>query len=282
MQARYSAHRTGRRKQQNAILLSPNFQDEGLNVDSILQRLEDPTLEPGFVDPRHSLVFWARPSPGVKDLIIQIQQRLKAISPHLWLMPTEKQHITIQELAHSLPEEAIAAITKDLMPAVPDMTDVTNPAHRARLIRPQLAHDRAGIALCFVPAAGEGLPSAEEPGRRAEADNFTYHHLRGTVYGRSMSTPVKIQSRYIVPSAHITVGRFITREDHDTPEKMKKWVEGIEAIDAWLEQEYWPKEGQSIRSGGEWVVGKGSGLICRIGRLWYGGGETVRQGEGFQ
>jgi hypothetical protein len=54
---------------------------KGLNLDSILQRLEDPAIEPGFVDPRHSLVFWARPPPHIRKLVSEIQQRLKKLAP---------------------------------------------------------------------------------------------------------------------------------------------------------------------------------------------------------
>jgi len=54
---------------------------KGLNLDSILQRLEDPAIEPGFVDPRHSLVLWARPPPHIRKLVSEIQQRLKRLAP---------------------------------------------------------------------------------------------------------------------------------------------------------------------------------------------------------
>lgn len=63
--------------------------------------------------------------------------------------------------------------------------------------------------------------------------------------------------------------------------KVKNLVEKIEEINAWLEKEYWPREGEEIRAGGEWIVGEEKGLDCRRGTLWYGGGETVRLGKGF-
>lgn len=60
-------------------MLSPAF--EGLNVDRILKKLDDPSIEPGYVDPRHCMVFWARPPQHIKDLVDQIQQKLKRVSP---------------------------------------------------------------------------------------------------------------------------------------------------------------------------------------------------------
>jgi len=64
---------------------------------------------------------------------------------------------------------------------------------------------------------------------------------------------------------------------------MKCWLNGIEEINAWLESEFWPVDGQTgpIKTGGEWIVGQEKGLDLRKGRLWYGGGETVRLGKGF-
>jgi vesicle-fusing ATPase len=79
IQARYEAHRTKRNEQQKAKLLNPMF--EGLVLDTILQRLLDPLIEPGFVDPRHSITVWARPTGKVKDIAAMIQQRLLAASP---------------------------------------------------------------------------------------------------------------------------------------------------------------------------------------------------------
>lgn len=79
IQSRYDLHRTTRNSQQRAKLLSADF--PGLLLDPILQRLENPALEPGFVDPRHCLVFWARPTQNVRNLTTTIQEKLLAIAP---------------------------------------------------------------------------------------------------------------------------------------------------------------------------------------------------------
>jgi hypothetical protein len=192
-------------------------------------------------------------------------------------------HLTALEITHSLTDPEIHAIISRMGPAsIATMTDYTF-SHRARLIKPMLSYDGSALALSFLPAAGEGLPlSASSSSERSqEDDRFTYHHLRRDLFNIAKATGVSIDSRYVVPSSHITLGRFLTQDDHDSPEKMERFIKKIEEINAWLEEEYWPKDGGERREDGEWIVGQGKGLDFREGTLWYGGGNTVRIGKGF-
>ncbi|KAB2569844.1 RNA ligase/cyclic nucleotide phosphodiesterase [Lasiodiplodia theobromae] len=306
MQTRYSTHREARNAAQKEKLLAPDF--AGVMVDPILLRLEDPSIEPGFVDTRNCLVFWARPPEKVKALVKACQEKLKDVVPNLWLMPQTSLHMTALEITHSRTAEEIATLLAQLTPAVPALANhpSSSPHHRARLVRPLLGFDASAIALSFVPAAdGEGLvggaaaaangvkPLVDSAGRerRPEDDAYTYHHLRRDLFAKATEAGVKVDSRYVVPSAHLTVARFIRDEDFWVEgekgkvdgEKVRKLVERIEEVNAWLKEEFWPRvEGQGIKEGGEWVVGEGKGLDCRRGTLWYGsGGETVMLGEGF-
>lgn len=195
-------------------------------------------------------------------------------------MPIPKLHLTALEITHSLPsQDDITAIVTKLGPEIAEaMTDLPFTS-RARLIKPMLSYDGAAIALSFLPAAGESLPTD-----RSKADDaFTYHHLRRDLFGLATTTGVAIESRYIVPSSHITVGRFLIQEDHDTKEKMRHWVMAIEEINQWLEVEFWPRDGQPQEKvqRGEWIVGQEKGLEFREGTLWYGDGEMIRLGKGF-
>lgn len=109
-------------------------------------------------------------------------------------------------------------------------------------------------------------------------DGYTYHHLRRDAFDAA-SAVVAINSRYVVPSAHITLGRFITQDDHKTPEVRERWIQTIENINKWLENEVWEvQDGPFI---GEWIVGQERGLEARCGTVWYGGGRTILAGEGF-
>ncbi|KAE8448094.1 hypothetical protein EG329_009859 [Mollisiaceae sp. DMI_Dod_QoI] len=281
LQDRYSTHRVTRNRQQKEKLLSSEF--SGLILDPILQRLMDPTIEPGFRDPRNCLVFWARPPAHIRALVDQVQQRLLSLAPELWLMPLINLHLTALEITHSLTEPEIEVIISKLGQAtIESMTDYTY-HHRARLVKPMISYDGAALALSFLPAAGENLPRKQNNGsdeRTQEDDSFTYHHLRRDLFNIAKQT-VPINSRYVVPSSHITIGRFLTQEDHDSPEKMVLFIKMIEEINSWLQEEYWPKDGERRKEDREWIVGQEKGLDFRQGTLWYGSGTTVRLGKGF-
>jgi vesicle-fusing ATPase len=53
----------------------------GVSIDPILKKLNDTVSEPGYVDPRHCLVFWGRPTQAVKDLIHRVQKELQTVAP---------------------------------------------------------------------------------------------------------------------------------------------------------------------------------------------------------
>jgi hypothetical protein len=245
--------------------------------------------------------------------------------------------MTALEVTHSVTAPEITHLLAILEPLAPAMTDLPY-THRPRLIKPLLSFDSAALALSFLPAAGKRLPihpisqiPNPQPGsppptdlnaqqaRRVSDDVYTYHHLRRDLYAMAHSAGIEIESRYVVPSAHITIGRFLVQNDHDSQEKMEKWVREIEGVNEWLEEEVWPRakggageqgeqgeegdqgeelgkhgeggaqgeqsdlggQGGWIPEGGEWVVGEEKGLDLRKGVLWYGGGETVRLGKGF-
>ena len=192
-------------------------------------------------------------------------------------MPLECLHMTVLEIAHSRSKSEIEEMVKIMEGKIPKVTDLTY-SHRARLVKPMISYDAAAIALSFLPAAGDSLTMNHEPNN----DAYTYHHLRRDVYALSESTGVQIASRYIVPSSHLTIARFVTQKDFAKdagegldPEKLVKLVRKLEEINAELESQYWPK------SAGSWTVGEEKGLDCRKGTLWYGGGQTKHLGRGF-
>lgn len=127
IQARYDTHRTTRNGQQREKLLGPEF--TGLILDPILQRLEDPTIEPGYVDSRNCLVFWARPPAHIRALVDRIQKELLTLAPSKWLVPTSEFLPTSSNFANSqtpqsiifqLPRKKYEKTLKDPSPTKPN------------------------------------------------------------------------------------------------------------------------------------------------------------------
>ena len=201
-------------------------------------------------------------------------------------MPLDNLHMTVMEVAHSKTKDEIASLTEILKTHCKQIANHTK-THRARLVKPLLSYDSAALALSFVPAAGESLAH----GRTVEDDAYTYHHLRRDSYSALTEAGILVGSRYVVPSAHLTIARFNSPNvfggdplDSSVTldiKKRKHWISEIEMINKWLEAEFWPEEGELVKPGGEWIVGEEKGLDFRNGTLWYGGGDTIYLGEGF-
>ena len=199
-------------------------------------------------------------------------------------MPLQRMHITVVEIAFSKTPEEIARLLAPLHPHVSTLVNYTY-SHRSRLVKPLVSYDATGIALTFLPAAGEphtspdpscpsNLEDIEETG-----DAYTYHHLRQDAYNLVKKfSPTPPEPRYQLPSAHITLGRYLTQDDHGTQEQRGAWVAAVNEVNRWLEEEVWSGRSEFI---GEWVVGQEKGLEMRAGTVWYGGGRTIMAGEGF-
>lgn len=205
-------------------------------------------------------------------------------SKDIWLMPSHRMHLTTLEVTHSRTSAKINSLVTQIRPSLPDLTNFTF-THRSRLVKPMISYDLAAFAVSFLPASGEPVtsppPSADVQAHHGDDinDAYTYHHLRRDVFDLAKSAGVDIESRYVVPSAHITLGRYLTQKDHITSEQREQWVNAIDEINLWLEREVWDRaDGDFI---GEWIVGQEKGLDARVGALWYGGGRTVMMGEGF-
>ncbi|KAI8725204.1 hypothetical protein NCS52_00091000 [Fusarium sp. LHS14.1] len=281
IQTLYSVHRTKRNAQQAEKFLDSNFKE--LIIDQYLLRLEDQTVEPGFRDPRNCLVFWARPPDHVIRLAGKLQELLKQAAPNVWLMPTHRMHLTVLEIAFSKTPDEIASLVSTLRPSIPSIVNYPY-SHRSRLVKPMISYDLSAFAVSFLPAAGEASlsPPPTEPivmDGITQGDDYTYHHLRRDVFDQVQAGGVEVGSRYQVPSAHITLGRYLNHSDHDTPEKRASWVKAINEINQWLEKEVWDNPDSEFV--GEWIVGQEKGLDARNGTLWYGGGRTIVLGEGF-
>ncbi|KAL5612203.1 hypothetical protein BROUX41_000257 [Berkeleyomyces rouxiae] len=296
IQEAYDSHRTRRNAAQKDKFLADGTT---LAPDLILRGL----LKHKEQDSRNCLVIWTRPPGHIIALAHRVQEMITGGLPaswEHWLMPTHNMHMTVAEVAFSQPPAQIAALVQHLRPHAAALAH-TSYTHRARLVRPLLSFDTSAFALSFVPASGEpllaprmaamtaaSLPApAPEAQPAAHDDAYTYHHLRRDVFARLLDTGVRPAPRYQVPSAHITLGRFISGGaggdgDPGTPvaaEDAQRWVRCVEEINEWLRATYWAND--DVDSSGEWIVGQERGLDVRYGPVWYGGGKTVVMGEGF-
>ena len=188
-------------------------------------------------------------------------------------MAPEKLHLTAIEMAHSKSSSEIATLIETMRPKIPEIC-LHASDHPVRLVKPILAYDGAAIALSFLPAAGEEMAL----GLRNQ-DNYTYHHLRRDLYGLCESTGVDIASRYVLPSAHLTIARFVN-QDLYRDRKIAALIEVIESINQDLQGRLWGSERQEGSVTAQWIVGEERSVDCRTMTVWYGDGESEYVSEG--
>ncbi|KAJ7669482.1 RNA ligase/cyclic nucleotide phosphodiesterase [Mycena polygramma] len=290
---RYAHHRDTRATQQDGLLLPPGVLSPGINVDEILARLVAARAPPASIpdnnaliesiDPRHSLTVWARPPQKVKQLVAWIQQQLKVAVPSLYLPNAGDLHITVTEVAHSHTPEEIRNLVDRVRPVLPDLADLLRDraveGRRAKLDAPRVTWDAGGIALSFLPRSDAG-------------GGWGYHHLRRDVFD-ILGRVLEVNSRYVLPSAHITIARYIAPMGEGEMRALGRTLEVVnEALEAWSKGEERsegttvdgrPRERMSeelrVIERAEWTVGEEQGLEVRAGACWYGdGGWTVTKG----
>lgn len=273
IQQRYETHRRDRNQQQQLQMLSPAFQ--GFNIDPVLKKLV--TKEPDFEDPRNCLVFWGRPPQRIRETIDAIQKTLRRVSSSIWLMPLEHLHITTLEMAHSRTADEISDMVDVMGSKIAEICNFL-PDHRSRLVKPLVSFDASAIALSFLPAAGEDMRIDE-----GSSDAYTYHHLRRDLYDMCQRTGVPVASRYVVPSAHLTIARFVDQDIYKHS-KMKELINALTSVNEDLQSRHWDQQarGGKHASSLQWVVGEEKGLVCRKMRVWYGDGESHYEGRGFE
>ena len=72
-----------------------------MSVDQILLRLEKKGVEPGFVDPRHCLVVWGRPTGKVKSLIERVQKEIASVVPGTFSVFENHMGLSTNYINHS-------------------------------------------------------------------------------------------------------------------------------------------------------------------------------------
>lgn len=291
MQNAYETHRRTRNDEKFKLL----SETKQVSPDLILAGLVLHNYPPES-DPRNCITIWARPTSPVMDLVGEIQMRLqKSIQPFfkssptqsqqqgyaesllneqpltinnplnkgpLWLMPRDCLHLSALEITHSAPAATVNAQIKALKPYI---SQLLNPIHNSPvLVKPLLCFDNAALALTFVPLG------------QADEDDFslTYTHYRANLFDTVTNLAgVSVESRYQVPSAHITIARFI--DNLPSKDAVDALLNEILEINKYLDS---PIEPYSDPEKFSWKIGSERASECRCGRIWYGGGWSEGQG----
>ncbi|KAF9885287.1 hypothetical protein FE257_013088 [Aspergillus nanangensis] len=294
IQGQYDTHRSRRNALYKAKLLSDDF--PGWQADEILYKLHRQSTngikngEGRFQDHRNQLNLYARPPQHIRELVAEIQQKIQDVAPSIWFTPQDYLHMTTLEIASSRTPEDVEKLVSQLQRSgvLSDLVDYIF-THPTRLVKPVVSFDATAMALSFVPSAGEKT-DVSQSGSACD-DTYTYHHLRRDLFDRVAGTGIVMNPRYIAPSAHITIARFITQEGFQTKgadgkstvdrESVAALVETIEQINADIQKKYWAQGGGVVAVKGEWRVGQEKGLELSTGASWYGGGEGILFGRAY-
>ncbi|TGZ82199.1 hypothetical protein EX30DRAFT_218179 [Ascodesmis nigricans] len=185
----------------------------------------------------------------------------------VWWMPPTHLHMTVLEALHSVTTEEVNTAISKLPHGVNDLQEITDSLvngarQKVLLTSPRVGFDGSALAVGFIPVYEEDLGKGE--GEKTKW--YSYHHLRRDAWDEANKKGLNVQSRYVVPSAHVTIMRYVS-EDVKFVDGLERWMKGIEEVNEWLE-----REGDGVK----WdITGDPKGLVWRKGQLWYGGGETV-------
>ncbi|KAI9147059.1 hypothetical protein HJFPF1_13090 [Paramyrothecium foliicola] len=267
IQALYEAQWSDMRDKYKAKLLDDNF--EGMRPDPYLVKL---IQNPEYEDPRKNLCVWARPSPAVKAMVLECQTQLQKLSPNIWLTPHDCLHATIFVVAQQISQEVLASIIPELEPTLRKAANF-HQSHQTRLAKPRLSFDDTGVALSFVPSAGDIREDDSVD------EGYTFMHLQRDLFELFRGHGVAMSTQKNPGSFYLSVARFVTDQDHRSggaPDRtlIVSWVESIEKINEMLREKFWPKEG-SAPDAGNWIVGGEIPLDIREGACWYGGGRSI-------
>lgn len=149
-------------------------------------------------------------------------------------------HLTVFEVTNGLTADRLRPVIEALSPHLAELAAL--PATPIILDTPSINMDISGIAISFLPR------------------DDTILRLRAGIWDVVTQAGVRMNMRYVLPSAHVTVGRLVERGRRlgmGRPE----WVALVEDINEELRA--WT---------GEWRIER---LLVRAGTSWYGGGVTL-------
>jgi hypothetical protein len=191
----------------------------------------------------------ARPSPSVISTIQAIQTQIAAlVGQDFYSMPASHLHMAMVELAHRHTLEYLHSISSALGAArLQKMLDLIHTLpNKPRLVSPRLSVDAMGVALTFLPCS---------------AQTYTYHDLKAEMHGVALESGGEFDMCYTVPSAHVTLGRFVGDEFFASREARQEFVELVEKMN---------EELGTGRAMEDWVLCEEGSLELQAGYLKFG------------
>ena len=180
------------------------------------------------------------------------------LRPGQWFAPPSSLHITLLEITHSTPASTLSTLlsSRVLLETIQSLATYTS-SHPSALHFPLLNLDATALSLSFLPSP-------------LSHDSETYHHLRESLFELYTAPDAypTLNARYVVPSAHITLGRFLKPLDAGAVYRL---VREVEKIKEWLANKMERRE---------WKVGKEGVVEVRAGEVWYGGGGVLAKMDG--
>lgn len=203
---------------------------------------------PDYQDPRHSLIFIARPPTELSNALAHIQQSISQIftriinsnsSNHtnsglIWSTPIDQLHLTVLDLLSCVSEPEIEALKTNVSPT--HIVEGCGNIEAAVLDTPKLMIDASAIAINFQ-AKG-------------------YLKLRGALWDSVVADGHVPVMRYVAISGHVTIARYL----QDIPlskQQMARLLEELQNI--------------SLSSIPIWTIDKHD-IQCKYGQVYYGGG----------
>ncbi|KII89997.1 hypothetical protein PLICRDRAFT_75040, partial [Plicaturopsis crispa FD-325 SS-3] len=209
-----------------------------LRIDPILSSILARSPPDFSLDKRHNLTVWTRPCRDVRALVLEAQGKLQRATNNakgIWYPPASALHMTVLEIGNSFTPETLSPLITALRPHVASLTAL--PSDPITLDAPLLTYDASGLALSFLPLTN------------------AYHRLRARLWAEVRAAGIDAKSRYVAPSAHVTIARFVEGGVGVGREELVGILDGVkEDVAKWK---------------GEWRL---ESLEVRAGNNWYGGG----------
>ncbi|CUM65865.1 uncharacterized protein PRCAT00003515001 [Priceomyces carsonii] len=199
------------RQDYNRRMLERLLSTMKINVDPILAGVTE--------DNRYTCGIVARPSESLTEKVQLIQNIIKSsvkANQALWFLPPELLHLTVLEIALLLPKSSIMKIVEEVLPHIETILRIANDG--PVLNEPLICFDSNAIAVSFT--------SVGKCSSRYRQDVFESVSLYD----------IKAQPRYLSPTMHITIVRFVKELDE---EDIKSLLQKVDELNSSIQNFEW-------------------------------------------